>query len=102
MIANQTPFYGESGGQVGDIGTIFAPSAKANVTDTQKRAEDLHVHSIKMLEGCLKVGDDITLIIDSARRASIRSNHSATHLVHEALRRRLGDHVMQKGLLRCG
>jgi len=99
LVTNQTPFYGESGGQVGDTGVITTDDAAARVTDTWKRVEDLHVHAVTMEKGTLKVGDDVVLRVDAERRAAIRANHSATHLVHEALRRRLGDHVTQKGSL---
>ena len=99
LVTNQTPFYGESGGQVGDTGTISADGASAAVMDTRKRVDDLHVHRVTVSEGVFSVGDDVVLQVDMQRRAAIRANHSATHLVHEALRRRLGDHVTQKGSL---
>ena len=99
LVTNQTPFYGESGGQIGDTGVITAEGAEVRVTDTVKRVEDLHVHAVTVADGEVKVGADVTLRVDGARRAAIRANHSATHLVHEALRRRLGDHVTQKGSL---
>jgi len=99
VIVNQTPFYGESGGQVGDTGTIAGPDGRLEVADTQKKLGDLHVHSARVVEGTLRVGDAVHLEIDAARRARLRAHHSATHLLHEALRRRLGAHVTQKGSL---
>lgn len=98
VIVNQTPFYAESGGQVGDIGTIVSDNGlKAAVIDTQKVAGSLFVHTARIESGTLKSGDTVHLAIDTDRRAAIRSNHSSTHLLHEALRRVLGDHVAQKG-----
>ncbi|MBI4183054.1 MAG: alanine--tRNA ligase [Proteobacteria bacterium] len=99
VVVNQTPFYGESGGQVGDTGTIAGAGFAVTVTDTQKRLGDLFVHSGEVTQGDAKVGDAVSLAIDAGRRRSIRANHSATHLLHEALRRRLGGHVTQKGSL---
>ncbi|MCR9256880.1 MAG: alanine--tRNA ligase [Alphaproteobacteria bacterium] len=100
LILNQTPFYGESGGQMGDEGMIrSADGAVVSVTDTQKKLGDLFVHMGTVAEGELKLGDEAALTVDSARRAKLRANHSATHLLHEALRRHLGDHVTQKGSL---
>ena len=99
MVLNQTPFYGESGGQVGDIGTMTGDGIRARVTDTQKRAGDVFVHSVTVNEGTLKVGSALALTVDHTRRSDIRRNHSATHLLHEALRQVLGDHVAQKGSL---
>ncbi len=99
VILNQTPFYGESGGQVGDTGTMRADGVRFRVTDTQKRAGDLFVHSGTLEGGTLKVGAALALEVDHARRSAIRQNHSATHLLHEALRQVLGDHVAQKGSL---
>lgn len=98
VIVNQTPFYGESGGQVGDSGTISSDTGlKAVVTDTSKQLGRVFVHNAEIQEGGIKVGDSVKLAIDTARRAAIRANHSATHLLHEALRQRLGTHVAQKG-----
>ncbi|MGE3933917.1 MAG: alanine--tRNA ligase [Rhodospirillaceae bacterium] len=98
VVANQTPFYGESGGQVGDTGALFtAAGAEMAVEDTQKRVGDLVVHIGTLNRGALKAGDIVELRVDEARRDAIRANHSATHLLHEALRRRLGKHVTQKG-----
>ncbi|MBR83270.1 MAG: alanine--tRNA ligase, partial [Magnetovibrio sp.] len=99
LVTNQTPFYGESGGQIGDTGTIFTEEASVVVKDTQRRVNDLHVHCITISTGTLRVGDDVVMQVDMQRRMAIRANHSATHLVHEALRRRLGGHVTQKGSL---
>ena len=98
IIANQTPFYAESGGQVGDSGLLFAPSgAEFPVIDTVKKLGDMNVHIGKLARGKLKVGDIVEMQVDSALRTATRANHSATHLVHEALRRVLGPHVTQKG-----
>ncbi|TCT37121.1 alanine--tRNA ligase [Martelella mediterranea] len=99
IIVNQTPFYGESGGQMGDTGTMFSESGKLTVTDTQKKDGGLFVHFARVEEGTVRVGEPITLEVDHARRARLRANHSATHLIHEALREKLGDHVAQKGSL---
>ncbi|MCE9521673.1 MAG: alanine--tRNA ligase [Alphaproteobacteria bacterium] len=98
VIVNQTPFYGESGGQVGDEGVMFTKAgAEFAVGDTQKKLSVLHVHFGKLNRGALKVGDVVDLRVDSVRRTATRANHSATHLLHEALRRVLGTHVTQKG-----
>ncbi len=100
VIANQTPFYGESGGQVGDSGGLFtADGGEIRITDTQKKLGDLFVHLGTVSKGTLSVGEAVEMSVDSDRRDSIRANHSATHLLHEALRRRLGTHVAQKGSL---
>jgi len=99
VVLNQTPFYGESGGQIGDTGVISADGVRFRVTDTQKMAGDLLVHRGTVEEGALKPGLALTLEVDHARRTAIRANHSATHLLHEALRQVLGDHVAQKGSL---
>ncbi len=99
VVMNQTPFYGESGGQVGDTGEMRREGVSLAVTDTQKKAGDLFAHLVKVEEGAVKVGDPLLLEVDHARRAAIRQNHSATHLLHEALRQVLGDHVAQKGSL---
>lgn len=99
ILVNQTPFYAESGGQVGDAGTITADGARARVTDTQKHLGKLHGHVATIEQGVLKVGDTVRLAIDLTRRRAIRANHSATHLLHAALRERLGTHVAQKGSL---
>ena len=100
VIVNQTPFYGESGGQVGDTGAIHGADGQSfTVTDTQKKVEDLFLHVGRMETGSLAVGDALDLQVDGARRGKLRANHSVTHLMHEALRRVLGDHVTQKGSL---
>ncbi|MEJ0077482.1 MAG: alanine--tRNA ligase [Alphaproteobacteria bacterium] len=99
VLLNQTPFYGESGGQVGDTGVMTADGVRARVTDTQKKAGDVFVHTVTVEQGTLKVGSALALDVDHARRSDIRRNHSATHLLHEALREVLGDHVAQKGSL---
>ncbi|HEY5964628.1 MAG TPA: alanine--tRNA ligase, partial [Xanthobacteraceae bacterium] len=99
VLVNQTPFYGESGGQIGDTGTMTGSGVRFAVTDTQKEAGDLFVHVGKVEQGALKVGMPLALEVDRARRTAIRRNHSATHLLHEALRQVLGDHVAQKGSL---
>jgi alanyl-tRNA synthetase len=97
VMMNQTPFYAESGGQVGDAGEMRREGVRATVTDTQKKAGDVWAHMVTVAQGTLKVGDPLLLEVDHARRSAIRSNHSATHLLHEALRQVLGDHVAQKG-----
>ena len=100
VIVNQTPFYAESGGQMGDSGVIFSPDgAELAVRDTVKKAGDLHVHLGTLTHGSLKVGEAIELRVDGARRRLLRVNHSVTHLLHQALRQRLGEHVTQKGSL---
>jgi len=99
IVFNQTPFYGESGGQMGDTGTIAGDNAKLSVSDTHKKGEGLFVHVATVAEGTLKVGDAVALTVDHARRSRLRANHSATHLLHEALREVLGTHVAQKGSL---
>jgi len=99
VVLNQTPFYGESGGQVGDTGAMTADGIRFKVTDTQKYAGDLYAHIGIVEEGTVKPGAALALEVDHARRGAIRKNHSATHLLHEALRQVLGDHVAQKGSL---
>jgi len=100
IITNQTPFYGESGGQQGDTGAMFtATGGEFAVRDTQRHAGDLFVHLGKVTHGALKSGDVVELRIDDERRTRLRANHSVTHLLHQALRRRLGEHVTQKGSL---
>jgi len=99
VVLNQTPFYAESGGQVGDIGAMTGDGVRFVVSDTQKRAGDLFVHFGTVEQGTLKAGAALDLKVDHARRDAIRQNHSATHLLHEALRQVLGDHVAQKGSL---
>ena len=99
IITNQTPFYGESGGQVGDTGKIFSGNFKFEVYDVQKKLGDLFVHYGKVKSGSIKLNDAVELKIDIERRDNIRAYHSATHLLHESLRRVLGTHVTQKGSL---
>ncbi len=99
VVTNQTPFYAESGGQVGDQGTIYSNNCRVKILDTQKKIGDLHVHYGKIEEGYLKVNQNINLEIDVQKRNNARAYHSATHLLHEALRRTLGKHVTQKGSL---
>ena len=97
IILNQTTFYGESGGQVGDKGYIYNNNFKFEVTDTKKMFGDFYIHYGKILSGEVKKGDQAELKIDITKRQNIRAYHSATHLLHEALRRTLGNHVAQKG-----
>ncbi|WP_376986777.1 alanine--tRNA ligase [Bosea sp. R86505] len=99
MIVNQTPFYAESGGQVGDAGTVRGAGFLATVGDVQKKLGDVFAHAVTVKDGVLKRGAAVELTVDHARRTAIRANHSATHLLHEALRLVLGDHVAQKGSL---
>jgi alanyl-tRNA synthetase len=100
IVVNQTPFYGESGGQVGDTGDgTGASGARLAITSTQKKLNAVWAHSATVTHGMLSVGDPLELRVDSRRRSAIRANHSATHLLHEALRRRIGRHVTQKGSL---
>ena len=99
IVLNQTPFYAESGGQVGDTGLMTGDGVRFRVTDTQKKAGDLFVHLGTVEQGTLKPGTALLLEVDHARRSSIRANHSATHLLHEALRQVLGDHIAQRGSL---
>ncbi|MCC7267400.1 MAG: alanine--tRNA ligase [Caulobacteraceae bacterium] len=96
-LVGRTPFDAASGGQAGDTGEIEWAGGRGRVLDTQKQAGDLHVHVLEVLEGELKAGDKATLMVDAARRTSTRANHSATHLLHSALRNVLGPHVSQKG-----
>jgi alanyl-tRNA synthetase len=99
IVLNQTPFYAESGGQVGDTGLMTGEGVRFRVTDTQKKAGDLVVHLGTVEQGTLKAGTALLLEVDHARRTAIRANHSATHLLHEALRQVLGDHIAQRGSL---
>jgi len=99
VVLNQTPFYGESGGQTGDTGIMTAAGLRATVHDTQKKLGDLFIHDVEIHEGTLQPGMAVELAVDHARRTAIRANHSATHLLHEALRQVLGDHIAQKGSL---
>jgi len=100
LLTNQTPFYGESGGQMGDTGFVSSDKGlRAIVQDTSKPLGRLHAHHLTVEQGELRVGDTVHLAVDAERRDRVRANHSATHLLHAALRRRLGDHVTQKGSL---
>src|SRR6202040_3475915 len=100
VILNQTPFYAESGGQVGDSGVMFsANGGELAVRDTVKHAGELHLHLGTMRHGTLKIGDAVELRVARDRRRRLRANHSVTHLLHQALRHRLGEHVTQKGSL---
>ena len=101
IVLNQTPFYAESGGQIGDSGKIITETGVINVTNTRKTA-DLNIHIGVLREGTIANGQAAELQVDEGRRSSIRANHSATHLLHEALRRTLGDHVAQRGSLNDG
>jgi len=97
ILTNQTPFYGESGGQVGDAGTIASSRARGRVTDTEKKLGALHVHVVSVESGEFVVGDAVDLKVDGERRRATRANHSATHLLHAALKHVLGPHISQKG-----
>ena len=99
IITNQTPFYGESGGQVGDQGTIVSNNSVFEVTDTQKKLGDLFIHHGILKSGEIKIKDVVEMKIDIERRNNLKAYHSATHLLHESLRRVLGTHVTQKGSL---
>jgi alanyl-tRNA synthetase len=96
VVLNQTPFYGESGGQVGDTGTLSGEGNAADVLDTVKNS-GVFGHKVKVTAGTIKIGTPLGLVVNHERRSAIRANHSATHLLHEALRLVLGDHVAQKG-----
>jgi len=99
ILTNQTPFYGESGGQVGDQGTIRSAKGEGKVVDTDKKLGSLHVHVVEVTKGSFAVTDAVDLKVDGERRRATRANHSATHLLHAALKRVLGPHVSQKGSL---
>ena len=99
VVVSQTPFYGESGGQIGDIGEIRFEGGRMRVSDTKKRGEGLHVHYGEIVEGELKPGVPVELEVNHGARTGLRAHHSATHLLHEALRETLGNHVAQKGSL---
>lgn len=100
IVVNQSPFYAESGGQTGDTGIMITPNADTfSVTDTKKQVGKLWVHVGKVTKGTMNIGEGVELRVDSKRRAAIESNHSVTHLLHEALRLTLGDHIAQKGSL---
>ena len=98
IVMDTTPFYGESGGQVGDCGTLSCDGGRVDVTDTTK-VQGHHLHHAHIIEGRVAVGDALDAMVDAGLRQRVRLNHSATHLLHEALRRVLGDHVQQKGSL---
>jgi len=98
LVVNQTPFYAEAGGQIGDAGSVATDTGAAKVSDTKKVA-GVFLHQIDVTEGTLSAGQGARLEVDHARRSAIRANHSATHLLHEALRQALGDHVAQRGSL---
>jgi alanyl-tRNA synthetase len=100
IVVNQTPFYAESGGQMGDTGTMTTASgAIVKITDTHKQAETVWAHHGRVEKGTVKTGDVVVMEVDHERRSNLRGHHSATHLLHEALRRKLGPHVAQKGSL---
>ena len=99
MVTNQTPFYGESGGQIGDTGIVQSGEVVGHVTDTQKTAAGLFLHHVTVDKGQFEIDMPVGLLVDEERRTSLRANHSATHLLHEALRIVLGAHVAQKGSL---
>jgi alanyl-tRNA synthetase len=99
VVVNQTPFYGESGGQQGDAGVISGDGFKIDIRDTQKRADGVFVHLGRVISGTVKTGAPVELSVDHQRRSKLRANHSATHLLHEAMREVLGTHVAQKGSL---
>ncbi|MBX9814729.1 MAG: alanine--tRNA ligase [Proteobacteria bacterium SG_bin5] len=99
LVLNQTPFYAESGGQMGDTGRVVGDGAAGLVEDTQKYLGRVFAHRVAIEQGAIAVGDALHLMVDGARRGGLRANHSATHLLHEALRERLGPHVAQKGSL---
>lgn len=99
VLTNQTPFYGESGGQMGDTGTLSSDAGVATVTNTSKAVAKLHVHVVDVTEGALTVGSVVQMEVDALRRDKLCANHSATHILHEVLRRELGEHVTQKGSL---
>jgi alanyl-tRNA synthetase len=99
LVFDQTPFYAEAGGQIGDTGAVMTPSAEVRIDDTKKPAGDVHVLIGEVARGAIGVGDTVQFAVDDERRERIRANHSATHLLHHALKRVLGDHVAQKGSL---
>jgi alanyl-tRNA synthetase len=99
VLLNQTPFYGESGGQVGDHGVLTANGVRVAISDTHKKLGDLFIHHGTVTEGTLRTGMSVRAEVDHTRRSAIRAHHSATHLLHEALHRLLGEHVTQKGSL---
>ncbi|MEC9077859.1 MAG: alanine--tRNA ligase [Pseudomonadota bacterium] len=99
ILTNQTPFYGESGGQQGDAGILYNEGVEIKIVDTQKELGDLHVHVGRITRGRVSVGETVLMTVDPERRLGLRCHHSATHLLHAALRRNLGEHITQKGSL---
>src|SRR5699024_383967 len=99
VILSKTPFYAESGGQVADIGVIFTKDAKAKVIDVQTAPNGQHMHKIQVQSGTLYKHDEVTAMIDNVYRNEIIKNHTATHLLHQALRDVFGDHIHQAGSL---
>ena len=99
LVADRTPFYGEAGGQMGDAGDILLQDARIRIDDTRRECDDLHVHVGRVVAGAFAVGDEVRLAVDACRRRQLAASHSATHLLHTALRHRLGAHVVQKGSL---
>lgn len=99
VVLDRTPFYAEAGGQVGDTGTLIGPDGKVEVTDTQKALGGIIVHIGKVVEGTIQVGQEIQAVVDQERRLDIARNHTATHLLHKALRTVLGEHAVQHGSL---
>src|SRR5690606_30271749 len=99
LVLDRTPFYAESGGQVGDIGVLLNDAGKAQVTDTQKVAGQYHIHAVEITAGGLKQGLIVEAHVDKNHRRQVVLNHSATHLLHKVLRAELGAHVQQKGSL---
>ncbi len=99
LVVDRTPFYGEAGGQMGDAGDILRQGARIRIDDTRRECDDLRVHIGRVVAGSFAVGDEVRLAVDACRRRQLAASHSATHLLHTALRRRLGAHVVQKGSL---
>lgn len=99
LVVNQTPFYAESGGQVGDIGIVTWEGGEAKVTDTQKVLDGVWQHTVEVTKGTLKVGTNLKLVVDEKIRTQVMRNHSVTHLLHQVLKEELGEHVFQKGSL---
>ena len=99
LVADRTPFYGEAGGQMGDTGDILRQGTRIRIDDTRRECDDLRVHIGRVVAGSFAVGDEVRLAVDACRRRQLAASHSATHLLHTALRRRLGAHVVQKGSL---
>lgn len=97
LVANQTPFYGEMGGQVGDIGKIYGSDCEIEVTDTKKKLHEITVHACRLIKGQVKLGDILTFEVNAQNRADIAANHTVTHILHYVLRDILGKHVTQKG-----